>query len=76
MKLLINLKIMYRYMLSTTIKFTVKEVFNGLNFLDLNPCPELDGLLNILLHLCKYSLSVPISKIFNRSLILGVFPHQ
>jgi len=58
------------------IKLSVEEVFQSLSILDLNLCPGPDGIPNILLHSCKYSLAVPIHKLFSRSLSKGVFPFQ
>jgi hypothetical protein len=37
-------------------KITVSEMFETLNTLDFNPCPGPDGIPNILLCSCKYSL--------------------
>lgn len=47
-------------------KFSIggQEVRLG-NFLDFNPCLRPYGISNILLRSCRYSLSVPKSKIFN-----------
>jgi hypothetical protein len=58
------------------INFTVSEIFNALHSLDFNPCPGPDGIPNILLRSCKYSLSIPLCRLFNRSLKVGVFPPQ
>jgi len=58
------------------IKISTSDIFEAISSLDSNPCPGPDGLPNILLHSCVYSLSVPICKIFNRSLSAGIFPSR
>lgn len=58
------------------INISVGEIFQILSSLDLNPCPGLDGILNILLHSFKHTLAVPIHKLFSHSLHKGVFPPQ
>lgn len=58
------------------IKISTSDIFEAISSLDGNPCPGPDGLPNILLCSCVYSLSVPICKIFNRSLSACIFPSQ
>lgn len=59
-----------------SLKLSIEEVFQSLSTLDLNPCPGPDGIPNILLRSCKYSLAVPIHKLFSHSLSKGIFPFQ
>lgn len=59
-----------------SIQILISDVFEAISSLDCNPCPGPDGLPNILLRSCTYSLSIPICKIFNRSLTIGFFPSQ
>ena len=58
------------------IKITVSEIIKTLNSLDFNSCPVLDGIPNILLRFCKFSLSITLCKIFNRYLSDGIYPSQ
>jgi len=60
--------------LQPNINFTVSEVFEAINSLDLNPCPGPDGIPNILLQSCIFSLSFPFCRLYNRSLLVGTFP--
>jgi len=55
------------------VKFSVIDIFEALNSFDLNPYPGPNGLPNILLRSCLYSISDPICKIYNRSLAAGIF---
>ncbi|KAL4152733.1 hypothetical protein QTP88_000566 [Uroleucon formosanum] len=64
------------YQVQPHIKFTVSEIFDAINSLDLNPCPGPDGIPNIMLRSCIFSLTVPLCILFNRSLILGSIPSQ
>lgn len=64
------------YHVQPYITFTVSEIFEVINSLDLNPCPGPDGIPNIMLRSCIFSLSVPLCILFNRSLIAGSIPSQ
>lgn len=59
-----------------TIKLSIEEIFQILSSLYFNPCSGPDGILNILLRYCNYSLFVPIHKLFRQSSLKGVFPFQ
>lgn len=59
-----------------SLKLLVEDVFQSLSTLYLNPCPGPDGIPNILLRSCKYSLAVPFHKLFCHLLSKGVFPFQ
>lgn len=59
-----------------SLKLLVEEIFQSLSTLDLNLCPGPDGIPNILLRSCSYSLAVPIHKLFSHSLSKGIFPFQ
>lgn len=64
------------YQVQPYITFTVSEIFEAINSLDLNPCPGPDAIPNIMFRSCKFSLSVPLCILFNRSLVIGSIPFQ